>query len=204
MSLAMYWHFPPTPHNCWSAVLQVGKQVVVARSEIRAVRKVVKQRPVEMLQQYSSASSCIRMRIVMEVHYTRCQHSTPLFWMALRSILVFHNTFVTLLWSFAVEFYHQHSFRVSENSCHQIPGRQRLFKLFRLVWWIKSTALTALWFQHSQMKPRFNHLLFVRYDWEIKSHLCGLAQKVKTEAILCVLCAPVSIFETHLAQNVWA
>jgi hypothetical protein len=57
--------------------LQVGKQVVIARSEIRAVRKVDKQLPVEMLQQCSSASSCMQMRIVMEVHYTGYQHSMP-------------------------------------------------------------------------------------------------------------------------------
>jgi hypothetical protein len=50
----------------WSQpVLQVGKQVVVARSEIRAIRMVVKQLPVEMLQQCSSASSCMRTRIAI-------------------------------------------------------------------------------------------------------------------------------------------
>jgi hypothetical protein len=49
-------HFDPKP------LLQVGKQVVVAQSEIRVVRRVVKQLPVETLQQYSSASSRIRMR----------------------------------------------------------------------------------------------------------------------------------------------
>jgi hypothetical protein len=35
---------------------------------IRAVRRVVKQLPVEMLQGCSSASSCMRKRIVMEGH----------------------------------------------------------------------------------------------------------------------------------------
>jgi hypothetical protein len=29
------------------------------------------------------------------------------------------------------------------------------------------------------------------------------SKKVKAEAILCVLCAPVSFFGTHLAQNLW-
>jgi hypothetical protein len=57
-------------------VLQVGKEVVVGRSEVRAIRRVVKQLPVEMLKQCSSASSCMRTRIVMEEHYTVCQHST--------------------------------------------------------------------------------------------------------------------------------
>jgi hypothetical protein len=62
----------------WSQpVLQVGKQVVVARSEIRAVTRVVKQLPVEMPQQWTSASSRMRTLIVMEEHYTGYQHSTP-------------------------------------------------------------------------------------------------------------------------------
>jgi hypothetical protein len=40
--------------------------------------RVVKKLPVEMLQQCSSASTCTRMwtRLVMEEHYTVCQHST--------------------------------------------------------------------------------------------------------------------------------
>jgi hypothetical protein len=67
-----------------------------------------------------------------------------------------------------------------------------------------SIALTALLFQYSQMKSRFHYLLLVRCDWEIHCHLCGIAlRKVKAEAILCVLCAPVSIFGTHVAQNLW-
>jgi hypothetical protein len=42
----------------WSQrVLQVGKQVVVARNEIKAVRRVVRQLSVEMLHQCSSVSS---------------------------------------------------------------------------------------------------------------------------------------------------
>jgi hypothetical protein len=64
----------------WSqTALQVGKQVVVARSEMRAVRREVKQLPVEKLQQSLSASSYTRMRtrFGMEEHYTVCQHSAP-------------------------------------------------------------------------------------------------------------------------------
>jgi hypothetical protein len=37
-----------------------------------------------------------------------------------------------------------------------------------------SIALTALWFQHSQMKPRFHHLLFIWCIWELHRHLCGI------------------------------
>jgi hypothetical protein len=56
---------------------QFFNQAVVTRSEIRAVRRVVKQLPVGRLQQCSGASSCMRTRIVMEAHYIGCQHSTP-------------------------------------------------------------------------------------------------------------------------------
>jgi hypothetical protein len=58
-------------------LLQVGKQVVVTQSEIWAVRRVVRQLPVEMLQQCPSASSCVQMCVVMEEHCTGCQYSTP-------------------------------------------------------------------------------------------------------------------------------
>jgi hypothetical protein len=62
----------------WSQpVLLVGIQAVVTRSEIRAVRRVVKHLPDEMLQQCSSASSYLWMHIVMEEHCTKCQNSTP-------------------------------------------------------------------------------------------------------------------------------
>jgi hypothetical protein len=60
----------------WSQpVSHVGKQVAVAWSEIRTLRRLVKQLPVEILQQCSSASSCMWTCIVMEQHETRCQHS---------------------------------------------------------------------------------------------------------------------------------
>jgi hypothetical protein len=57
-------------------VLEVGKQAAVAQSEIRAVRRLVKQLPVGILQHSSNVSSCMRTRIVMNEHYTACQHST--------------------------------------------------------------------------------------------------------------------------------
>jgi hypothetical protein len=83
-------------------VLQVGKQVVVARSEIRDLRRVVKQLPVEMLQQCLSGGSCMRTCIVMEKYYeyTVCQHSMPFFPEWPHAIFfVFRNTLLTLLWS---------------------------------------------------------------------------------------------------------
>jgi hypothetical protein len=42
------------------------------------VRKVVKQLSFDILQQCLGATSCMRTRIVMEEHFTGCQHSTPL------------------------------------------------------------------------------------------------------------------------------
>jgi hypothetical protein len=39
---------------------------------------VVEQLPVEMLQQCSNASSCMCTRIIMEEHYTVCQHPTQM------------------------------------------------------------------------------------------------------------------------------
>jgi hypothetical protein len=79
-------------HDMWS---QPILHMAAAWSEIRPVRRVVKQLPVEMLQQCSSASSCSRC--------TLSWRSTPpdvgiphfFFWMAVRSILLFHSTLVT-------------------------------------------------------------------------------------------------------------
>jgi hypothetical protein len=73
----------------------------MARSEIRAVRMVVKQLPVEMFQQCSSVSSCMRTHIVMEKHYTGYRHFTPYVlngWHYAVS-LVFCNTLLNSLWS---------------------------------------------------------------------------------------------------------
>jgi hypothetical protein len=76
------WHLPSTTHYCWSvvtqAVLQVGKQVVVTQSEIRSVRSV------EVLQQRWSASSCMRMCVVMASTTLDVSIQCLLFWMALR------------------------------------------------------------------------------------------------------------------------
>jgi hypothetical protein len=51
--------------------------VVVSRSEIRAVRMVMKQLSFEMLQQCLSASSCMWTHIVMEEHCPGNKHSMP-------------------------------------------------------------------------------------------------------------------------------
>jgi hypothetical protein len=78
--------------------------MVVARSEIRAVSTVVKQFPVEMPQEGSSASRRTRMRrrIVMEEHYTDANNPRLLFWMGLRN---FRNVSVLLLWRTVAVYY---------------------------------------------------------------------------------------------------
>jgi hypothetical protein len=78
--------------------------------------------------------------------------------------LVFCNTLLTLLLQ---EFHHQHSFAVPEKVAINFVTGRRLFKLFRLVWWMcASTASTALWFQHLLMKPGF-----------ITCYSCGVIEK---------------------------
>jgi hypothetical protein len=67
----------PSMKSLSQPVIQVGKQVVVTWSKIRAVRTVATQLPVPMLQQSSSVSSCMEMLIVMDGFYTRYQHSMP-------------------------------------------------------------------------------------------------------------------------------
>jgi hypothetical protein len=48
---------------------------------------------------------------------------------------------------------------------------------FSLIGECVSTALTALWLQHSQVKPRFHYLLLIQCDWEICLSVCGIALK---------------------------
>jgi hypothetical protein len=75
-----FHYFFNIAEELWSQpVLQVCELEIVTGSEIWALRKVVKQLPVEMLQQCWIANSCMRKRIVMGEHYTGYQHSTPSF-----------------------------------------------------------------------------------------------------------------------------
>jgi hypothetical protein len=118
MSWATFWHLPSTPHYCWSSViptiLQVGKQVVVARSEIRVVRRALKQLPVEMLQQceqlYADAHCHGGALHRMSAFHALCSE-----W-PYSVFLVFRNILLTLFGPLLHEFRHQHSF-----SC---PGKQ--------------------------------------------------------------------------------
>jgi hypothetical protein len=59
----------------------------------RQARKAVKALPVEMLEQCLSRDSCRLTSILMDEHYTVCQHSTLLFWLALSICLESRNKF---------------------------------------------------------------------------------------------------------------
>jgi hypothetical protein len=179
-----------TVEALWSQpVLQVGKQVVVTQSEIRAVRRVVKQLLAEMLQQCTCSCKSMQTHIVMEEHYTRCQHSMP---SVLNGSTQFFWCFTLHFWHYCGpllhEFHHQHSFPVPENSCHQLAGRYFL-KPF-LVCFVNVcgfTALTALCFQHWQMKCRFHHVLLIWRDWEIHCYLWRITlNKSKPFSAFCV------------------
>jgi hypothetical protein len=98
----------------YQPVLQVRKQVLVARGEIRAVRRWSNNSQLK-------CSSSVRVCIVIDEHYTGCQNST----------LFVHNgptKFFQCLeihfWRYCGpllhEFHHQHSFPVAENSCLQL------------------------------------------------------------------------------------
>jgi hypothetical protein len=73
---------------------------------------------------------------------------------------------------------------LSDNIC------LNFFSLFGEVY--ASTAVTALWFQHSQVKPRFHHVL--RCDWEIHRYLCGIALKKSKPKSFCAFCAHPYVF----------
>jgi hypothetical protein len=85
----------------WSyPVLQVCKQMVIACREIRALRRVVKQLPVEICQQFLSGGSCITdvHRHGGALHSMMAFHNFCSEW-PYAVYLVFCNTLLTLLWS---------------------------------------------------------------------------------------------------------
>jgi hypothetical protein len=117
--------------------LSTGKQMVVTWREIRTVRRMVKQLPVEMLQLCLSASSCMQTSIVMEERYPGGQHSMPFVLNGpMRSFLALRKTLLTLLWSPVARILSSAhiSCPVQGKGCHQLSGRQRLLKLYKLIW----------------------------------------------------------------------
>jgi hypothetical protein len=122
----------------------------------------------------------MRKRVFMEEHYTVCQHSTPFVLNCLNQCLV---GFEIHLWRYCGPFLHeldlQHSVPAPENSWHQCSGRNVCLNFFSF----------------------FGECVCIQcFDCYLVSTFTNETQ-VKTEAILCVLCAPVGIFGTSLAQN---
>jgi hypothetical protein len=105
--------------------------MVVARSEIRAARRMVQQLAVHMLKQWSSVSSRTRMgtHIVMKELYAECQHSMSFLWMTVRRYILFRNTLLTLLWSIVAWIPPSALLSSAKKSCRQLSGRwPHLFK----------------------------------------------------------------------------
>jgi hypothetical protein len=146
VSSAKFWHIPSRQlliiieASWFQPVLQAGKQAVVARSEIRAVRRVVKQLPVEMLQQYSSASSCTVCRRALSWKSTTPDGSIPRlsFWMILRRFFSVSQYTCNVIVvpccmnsTISSPFPSQKTVAISF-----LADRQRCLNFFRLVWWM--------------------------------------------------------------------
>jgi hypothetical protein len=58
-------------------------------------------------------------------------------------------------------------------------------------------------FNIHKWNPGVLHLLLILCNWEIHQHLCGTTPRKSRPKPLSVLCVPVSIFGTHLVQNLW-
>jgi hypothetical protein len=95
---------------------------------MKAVRRVVKQLPVEMIKQCLSVSSCMQMCTVMDEHYTACQHSMPF---VLNGPMQFFECFSIHCDIILVPCCMNSTFPVPETSCHQLSGIS-LFNFFGL------------------------------------------------------------------------
>jgi hypothetical protein len=86
-----------------------------------------------------------------------------------------------------------------------LAGWQCLFKHFWLVWWMCVHPLLWLLFGFNIHKWNPGFITCYSYDIIEKfiTTFAVLLKKVKAEAILCVLCVPMSIFRTHVALNLW-
>jgi hypothetical protein len=154
-----------------------------------------------MLQQCSSVSSCTRMHSHGEaLHHMSAFHAFCSEWpYAVFSSVSQYTSDITVVpccmnSTISTLFLSQKTGVISF-----LAGRQHLFKLFWLLWWMcASTALTALWFQHSQMKPRFHHLLLMWCD----HHLCSITLKKTKPKPFSAYCAyPRTFLEKILCKT---
>jgi hypothetical protein len=104
-----------------------------------------------MLQQCSSASSCMRKRNFTEEHYTGCQHSTPFVLNGPRSFLsVLQYTFDVFAVPYCMNFTVSTPILFQETVAISLLADNVCLKISAcLVNVCASTALTAIWFRHS-------------------------------------------------------
>jgi hypothetical protein len=126
----------------------------------------------------------MRTEILMKEH-TLCQHSTPF---AMNGPTKLFQCFAIHLWRFdspfLYGFHHKLSFLPPETAAISFLAANVSSFLVNVC---ASAAMTVLWFQNSQMKLRFHHLL--RCDWETHRHLCCIAlkqSKLKPFSAFCV------------------
>jgi hypothetical protein len=174
--------------------------VVVGRSEIRAVRRMVKQLPAEMLQHWPSASSWMRKRTFTEKHYTVRQHSMSVVLNGLTSLFcVSQHTFDLIVWISLSAF---PSFLRKElpSAFWQADVCLNYFGLFGEIY---VHPLLWLRFDFNIHKWNTGFITCYLYDlWEIYHHLCAIALKWSKPKPFSAFCANPSEFSEPLLHKI--
>jgi hypothetical protein len=143
---------------------------VVAWSEIRAIRRVVKQQ-FKCFNNARVRAAARLCRSALSLRSTTPDVSAPhLFyeWSAPNSHFNVsqYTSGIIVVSCCKKSIISTHSMSRKTVSISFLVDRQRLFKpFFRLVFWMFApTALAILWFQHSEIKSGCCHLLLVRCD----------------------------------------
>jgi hypothetical protein len=186
-------------------VLQVGKQVVVAWSTVRAVR-VVRQLPVEMLRQ------CLVWAAVWW-HTLSWRSTTPnvsiprlLFWIALHtffSVLQYASDIIMVPCcknsTVSTPFLSHKTVAIGfladnvDSNFVSLLGGCVCIHCF-------DCSLVSTFTNETQVSSPITRMMWLGYS---SPALCYCSKKVKAKGILCILCAHLSVFRTHLAQNLW-
>jgi hypothetical protein len=144
------------------------------------------------------------MCIIMEEHYTGCQHSTSF-------VLNGHTQFfycfaihlVMLCSPLLHEFHHQHFFHVLSQKtvaswqadiCLNFLGSFGEYVCIHCF----DCSLVSAFTNETQVSSSVTHMMWLRNS---SPSLWYHSTKVKAEAILCILRTPVSIFGTHLCKT---
>jgi hypothetical protein len=198
-----------TVEALWSQpVLQVGKQVVVARSEVMNVRRVANNSQFKCsISAWVRAAVC---RHTLSWRNTTLYVSIPclLFWLALRSSFEY---FSAPFWHYCGpllrEFLLQRSFPILSQKTVAISFLAdniclNFFDLFGKCVCIRCfhCSLVSTFTNETEVSSPVTLMMWLRNSLP---SLWYHSKKVKAEAIPCILCSLVSIFRTHLAQNLW-